>query len=387
MTGLGGSGRAGMSLVELMVALTIFGVVITTAVGFMAQQNSAYSVSVERISALRNLRYAATLMAQDLETLGTNVPDGQPPLYYADEDVVVFAADHTTNVASDPFAVFHDPDAPGGQVGAPLSGFSLPNAGLSWPDTLYESVPGVTSPAEVIIFFFRPDSTTDRTDDWVLFRQVNSGSREEVSRNLLQIDDAPFLSYERLATVGGVSAPAVVPDSLVPIHHAAEIHLSVADTGRFALADSVRAVRLRIRATNGRTGEDEVRVELDRLIPLPNTGLGQLATCGSAPILGVGLTATAGTTATGDPAGLLSWTPAVDESGGEGDVVRYMIWRREVGDPSWGDPYLAIPAGASSYSYEDADVDAGTIYQYALAAQDCTPTLSTLQSSGPVSIS
>lgn len=369
--------RKGMTLIELMVALTIFAVVISVSVAFMAQQNAAFQESIRRLVALRNLRYAVTTLSQDLEALGTNVPDLQPSLYYADADVIVFSADYATNVADDPFAVFYDPDAPSGQVRAPSGGFSIPNAAVSFPDTTYESVPGVTSPAEVILFFMAADTSTSRTDDHILFRQVNGNDPEPVARNLLRNGSEPFFSYERLANDGtGEVALSALPDSLVPIHHAAVVHMSPADTARSALADSIRAVRVRFRATNGIEGDEEAVVAVDRLIPLPNAGFGMLATCGSAPILGVGLSASVVTLGTGEPAVNLSWNPAVDEAGGETDVVRYVIWRREAGSTNWGDPFRAIPAGAASYSYQDAAVTPATAYEYALAAQDCTPTLS-----------
>lgn len=374
-----------MTLIELIVALTMFGVVISTSVAFMARQNSAFQDSIKRLVALRNLRYAVTTLSQDLEALGTNVPDAQPSLYYGDEDVVVFSADYATNVADDPFAVFHDPDAPAGQVRAPAGGFAIPNSAVSFPDTVYEAVPGVASPAEVILFFLAADTVTARSDDFILYRQVNGAAAESVARNLLRNGSAPFFAYERLADDGtGSLALGAVPDSLMPIHHSAVVHSSPADTGRSALADSVRAVRVRLRASNGLTGDQEAVVSVDRLIPLPNAGFGLLSTCGSAPILGVGLSAAAVTLGTGEPAVNLSWGPAVDETGGEADVVRYVIWRREGGATTWGDPFRAIPAGAGAYTYQDAAVTPGTAYEYALAAQDCTPTLSGLASSPPV---
>lgn len=377
-----GVARKGMTLIELLVALTIFGVVVSTSVAFMARQNTAFQDSVRRLVALRNLRYAVSTLSQDLEALGTNVPDPQPALYYADGDVVVFSSDYATNVADDPFAVFHDPDAPAGQVRAPAGGFSIPNSSASFPDTAYESAPGVPSPAEVILFYFSPDTGTTRSDDYVLYRQVNSGRGEAVARNLLRDGSLPFLSYERIADDGtGSLALQPLPDSLIPIHHTAVVHMSPADTGRSALADSIRAVRVRFRATNGLLGTQEDVVSVDRLIPLPNAGFGMLSTCGSPPILGVGLSAAVLTLPTGEPAVNLTWGPAVDETGGETDVVRYVIWRRESGATTWGDPFRAIPAGAASYTYQDAAVTPATAYEYALAAQDCTPTLSELASS------
>lgn len=379
--------RSGMTLIELIVALTIFGVIISTSVAFMARQNAVFQDSIKRLVALRNLRYAVTTLSQDLETLGTNVPDAQPALYYADEDVVAFSADYATNLADDPFAVFHDPDAPAGQVRAPASGFPIPNSAVSFPDTVYESAPGVASPAEVILFFLAADTGTARTDDFILYRQVNGAPGESVARNLLRDGSAPFFSFERLADDGtGSLALEALPDSLVPVHHSAVVHGSPGDTARSALADSIRAVRVRLRATNGLSGDDEVVVSVDRLIPLPNAGFGMLTTCGSAPLLGVGLSAAVVTLGSGEPAVNLSWSPAVDEAGGEADVVRYVIWRRESGATTWGDPFRAIPAGAAVYTYQDAAVTPGTAYEYALAAQDCTPALSGLASSPVVII-
>ena len=380
-----GTRRSGFTLIELLVALTVFGIVISVTVSFVARENTVFQQSLERVETLRNLRYAVDLLSRDLETLGTNVPGGQPTFFYGDEDVIAFAADHTTNVANDPFAVHYDPDAPSGSVRAPLGAFGIPNALVSWPDTAWESSPGVPSPAEVIVFFFRPDSSTARTDDWILFRQVNSRSPELVARDLLRAGTDPFFSYERLGTDAvGAAIPVEVPDSLLPLHHSATVHLAAGDTAGSARADSVRAVRVRLAATDDRSDVGSRVVTADRLVALPNAGLGRLATCGSTPLLGTSIGTAVGTDGTGLPFVTLTWSPATDESGGERDVVRYVIWRRAAGDPDWGDPFLAIPAGAGTYAYDDATVASGSSYEYALAAQDCTPTLSSLAQSGTV---
>ncbi len=146
----------------------------------------------------------------------------------------------------------------------------------------------------------------------------------------------------------------------------------------------MRAVRVRFAATNGLTGEEEERAELERLIALPNAGFGELVTCGSSPLLGTGLLASAVTLPSGERAVDLAWSAAIDETGGEEDVVGYVIWRREAGFSDWGEPYRSIPAGTAPYSYQDAAVAVGTTYEYALAAQDCTPKLSSLAVSATV---
>jgi prepilin-type N-terminal cleavage/methylation domain-containing protein len=382
-----GHGRRGMTLVELVVAISIFGIVITTAVAFAAKQNTAFQNALLRLNALRNLRYAVTTLGQDLETLGTNVPQAQPTLIYGGNDVITFSADYASNVANDPFAVFYDADAPNGQVRAPTGPFTIPLTGFSAADSSYLEQPGVSSPAEIMTFYLTSDSSTSRTDDYVLYRQVNGNPPEALARNLLHMGTRPFFSYMReTQDSAGASMVAPVADSLVPLHHSAAIHLSAADTGRSAMADSVRAVRIAMAATNGLTGQHERTVELSRLIPLPNSGFGVLSTCGSPPLLGTNLQAQAVTLGGGEPAVKLTWNPAIDETGGEADVVRYVLWRRIQGTPGWGDPYLAIPAGQPNYTYQDATVESGQTYEFALAAQDCTPSLSPLAASAPVTI-
>ena len=373
-----------MTLVELLVALTVFGIVITVTLGFVAKQNTAFHTGIERLGALRNVRYAVDALVQDLETLGTNVPATQPSLIYGDENVVVFSADYAANV-SDPFAVFHDPDAPAGQVQAPTGSFTIPTTAHTAADTAYTVGPGVPSPAEILSFFFVPDTLTARADDFLLVRQVNGGAPEVLARHLLRVGATPFFAYERVMLDGsGAPAMEVVADSLLPVHHTAPVHLSQADTGQSARADSIRTIRVSLRGTNGLVGADERVVETTRLIALPNAGLTTLNTCGSAPIFGEALTASVVTLAGGEKVVELEWDPAVDELGGEADVVRYVIWRRETGQLDWAEPYMALPAGAPSYAYTDATVESGTSYQFAVAAQDCTPSLSSLAASGSV---
>src|SRR5262249_37793115 len=82
----------------------------------------------------------------------------------------------------------------------------------------------------------------------------------------------------------------------------------------------------------------------------------------------------------------LSWNPSVDETGGEKDVIRYVVWRRQVANLSWGDPYESIPAGLPSYTWVDEVVSPGGVYMYAIAAQDCTPTMSQIATVGPIAI-
>jgi prepilin-type N-terminal cleavage/methylation domain-containing protein len=377
-----------MTLIEMMIALVLFGVIAGSALAMFRAQSRAFTAGNERAAALQNGQFALEMLFRDLRATGSGAPDQQPALIYGGADVVAINADLTTNVANDVFAVYYDAAAPTGAVTAmlPAQRFNLPNTAFAWPDSAY-AAGGANSPAETIVFYLRPDSTTSRSDDYVLLRQVNRQPSELVARNLLQTGTTPFFQYERLRVVNSVRTIQPVPAGSLPLRHTVPLHLSAADTGAAALIDSVRGVRVSITVTNGLTGADERQRVLSRLIPLPNAGLAVKRSCGDAPILGGTLTATLVTGGPSGPVARLQWAPAVDETGGERDVVRYVIWRRTVsGGGGYGDPYLSIPAGAAAYSHDDAAVESGETYQYQLAAQDCTPLVSNQVTSGTVAI-
>lgn len=382
--------RRGVTLLEMLVALIVFGIIVGAAFNVLRQQSEAYRLGSEQMDELQNLRFAANVLELDLRTAGSNVPDEQPFMIYAGTDVVAFNADYATNVENDVWAVYYDRDAPAGTVMALTKErqITLPHTSVVYPDTSYRALGGLTnSPAETIVFYFESDAATTRTDDYVLYQKVNGEPAEVVSRNLLQTPGEPFFEYYWIKNPP--SAPAhieEVPVGVLPLIHSAPIHGSTADTGAAARIDSVRAVRVNFTATNGKTGAAERQRSISRLVRIPNAGLSVKRSCGDEPILGIPLTAVGVTLGTGEPAVNLSWTQAIDEAGGESDVTRYVIWRRQAAQPDWGEPYLSIPAGQSTYSYQDLDVTSGEKYYYALAAQDCTPTLSGQAQSAMVTV-
>ncbi len=381
--------EAGFSLVELLVALVVMGLVTSVALSFFRTQSAGFRRGSDRFTVMQNARFAMNALEKDLRTAGGNLTEGQPALVYAGSLAVAFNADFATNNANDPFAIYYEPEAPDSAVtslGA-AQAMQIPGTAFTYPDTTYRSggTSGAKSPAETITFVFRPDSSTNRTDDWVLLRQVNDQAPELVARNLVRSSDGPFLQYEHEITPSsGLASVDTVASSDLPLEHTAAMHGSPADTGAAALIDSVRAVRIRLTSTNGKQGGDERTEVMTRLVRIPNNGIEVRKTCGDEPILGTSLAATPGNLSTGEPEITLNWSAATDEAGGEKDVVRYVLWRRPAGGTEWGDPYLSIPAGKSSYSYTDSKLKADSTYQYALAAQDCTPTLSSLATTSSV---
>lgn len=375
--------KAGFTIVEMVIAIAIYGIILAAGIGFVATQNTMFNRGLDRMTALQNLRYALNSLETDIPSLGTNLPTVQPGLIYADEDVVAFTGDYASNIANDVFAAYIDLGAPNGQVTVPSPSITIPNSSFTWPDTLYLSSAGTRSPAELLMFWFRPDSTTARSDDFILFRQVNDGASEPLARNLLQVDSTPFFSYmRRVDPASSASTLAAVPSGSLPISHSSTFHRVPADTAASALSDSVRAIRVTFRSTNGLTGTAERVVSATRLIAMPNAGFELMQTCGDEPIMGDTLGAQLVDMGSGSYVARLTWNAAVDETSGELDVARYVLYRQSTPiTADWGDPYLSIPAGLPNYQYDDPAISSGQTYQYALAAQDCTPMLSTLETS------
>ena len=380
--------KSGFTLVELLIVTVVFGIVLTGALGFMTVQHSAFMKGSDRLMTLQNLRYAYQTLEINFTTLGSNVPAGQPAIVLADDDVIAFTGDYTSNLVNDVSAVYVDPDAPNGLVQAPRVKIDLPNSPFSWPDTIYTAPGGTPSMAELTIYYFEPDATTTRPDDYILKRQVNDASPEVLARNLMKQGTLPFFRYFRKRIYTSQSSELdSIPDGDLPLFHSIMLHGSAADTANSARGDSIRAVRVSFRSTNGRPGAAEWFADLSRVIDLPGAGVAIVGTCGDEPILGSPL-ALQIVTIEDTPVVRLDWLPATDESIGEKDVIRYVLYRRDVPNSGdWGDPFLSIPAGAAPYTYEDATVLEGSTYEYAHAAQDCTPSLSPLSQAQQITVS
>src|SRR5581483_11730134 len=138
---------------------------------------------------------------------------------------------------------------------------------------------------------------------------------------------------------------------------------SLADTGKFALIDSIRLVKVHFtsRFHDPKTGANIDR-RLTATIHVMNAGLVDHATCGSTPIA---VTPTATVVPAGDslPASYvkITWAPSTDDGGGEKDVERYGLYRRLASATAFDQPFASVPAGSAtgsplSYSFIDSDV-------------------------------
>jgi type II secretory pathway pseudopilin PulG len=381
--------QSGFTLVELLVSLTLLMFVIGTAVQFLRRQTTFVTRETTRADALQNAEFAASQIDRDLREAGAGVVDIQPMIVQADTAALTFNANMVSIDTGDVRAVYQFRDADTNGTRGMLVGeaVALPNSvpTVLYPDTTYLASAGAPSGAETISYYLRRDSTDAITNRYVLLRRVNALAPTLVARGIVKDarDTVPFLTYFISDTLNRLIP---VDRSRLPLYHG-KIHGAPADTGRFALPDSIRAVRVHLLAAarDPRSGKDALRV-VETLVRLMNAGLQSKTTCGQPP-LGVSTP-----TVVSSPAGAavksltISWTRSGDDGTGEKDIERYAIFRRPSTAAAFGDPISSVPAGAASYGFVDTAVLGGATYVYGIAAQDCTPLLSGVTSSASVTV-
>ena len=380
-------GSRGFTLIELMVTLVMLSLVMGATIAVFRSQTASFRLGGQRMDLYQNMRYAVNTIDRMLRTAGAGVANQQPMFIYGGNDIVAFNANYT-NINQDGCAVNINPDAPVGSFEIlPLaSAYIFPNTAFTYPATTYTS--STNCLAETIVFYMRPDSSTAVANDFVLMERVNAMPAELVAKNIMAYPGRAFFEYfvHRLTLL----VPPAARDSLVlagaagsgivlPIGHSIAIHGSPADSAldpsASYLADSVKAVRINLRVSNGLTGTDQRVRDISTVVSLPNNGLVQLKTCGSSPLLAGVLTATPNPVVPPSaPSVTLTWPSSFDEAGGETDINQYNVYRRLLADPAFGSALQTVPAGQPPpYTFIDNGVTAGTDYVYAVAAQDCTP--------------
>ncbi len=376
--------RRGFTLVELMISLVLIGIVMAGALRMFRGVSAAVSSTVDRMDAMQNLRFGLTTLERELRNAGTGVVETQPTLVFMGDRAVLFNADLVSPIAGSATAVFYNPDVDPNATNAPTTAqkFGIATVGTLYPDTTYRTgyPSGSVSPAEAVMFWFELDTSTTRTDDYHLLRQVNNNVPEEVARNLLPYPGRPFFEWMRTDASGAL---VIIPAASLPWRHIQAIHGSLGDTvAQGAFIDSVRAVRVNLYATNGLLPPREVVRSLVTTIRIPNAGLTKQRSCGDQPIFARPVTAI-NWGVPGTPRVRVSWAAGVDETGGETDVESYLIYRRTAAT-SFDEAMAVVPAGQANYTFDDASVLGDSTYYYAVAALDCTPLESATSSSALV---
>jgi prepilin-type N-terminal cleavage/methylation domain-containing protein len=369
--------RKGFSLIELMIAIVVMAVVLAGTMNFFMGQSRTFRKATTDMVLLQNARFATDLLNEHFRSVGANLTVGQPSVIYADQNTFAFNADYATNTAGDIDAIYYEPKATTAEVQSLLKAqaFTIPQSApaLSYPAADYISGAGVPSPAEAITFWFASDTETTRSDDYVLMRQVNSSTPEVVVRNVLPDSVYPFFRYMYLKTDAATSVQTIdtISGAALPVTYATSTIIS---------GDSLRGVIISFMVTNGLQDTAQRTRPVSVIASLPNIGMRQLQTCGGKPL------PASPPVITGAGVGNLkvSWTASPDENGGERDIMLYNVTRSASFAPGVWQNVASIPAGGGPYSFTDTGLNTMVAYQYAIAAQDCTPSFSVSTTSAPV---
>ncbi len=367
--------RRGFTLVETLLSMTLMLALIGMSTQLFRKQSNAVATQTGRLDAQSNSRYALSSLDRELRMAGAGVVDMQPMLVQAGALAITFNADLVALDTGDLSAVYINPDADSSAVGVlrNTSKITLPGTSTQYPDSTYMQAAGVPSNAETVSYWLSRDSTSSRSNEYILFRRVNARPARVVARGILYggASDTIF-KYFKGDTLGNLTP---ISPALLPLIHSAAVHGSQADVGTKALIDSVRQVTVQFTSVyhDARTNADTYR-RMQLTIHLMNSGPIHPTTCGNSP-LGVTPTATvtAGDGVTTQSYVTISWTRSLDEGAGERDVERYALYRRLSGVATFDQPFASIPAGSSAYTFDDTDVLTGQTWVYGVTAQDCTP--------------
>lgn len=374
--------RAGFTLIEMMISITLLLMIFAIAIPFFRAQVAAVDRYGGRLDAMMNARFGVSLIDRDLRIAGDGVLDQQPMIVQAAPMAITFNADMKTKSTADVGAVYYDTDADTNAVVELTSGnaVTLPLSAVNYPDSTYRQS-GTLGSAETISYWLSADPQGTRGDEYILYRRVNNTTAQIVAKNIIIPAGQPAFRYYKTDTLGQAIE---INQGLLPIYHSAAIHGSPGDTARSALTDSIRSVRVKLAGMYHDPRRGDIIDTSTATIRIMNAGLINRSSCGEPPVFGQTVTATVDV---GPPASVtLTWNRATDESGGEKDVERYALFKRASGASAFGEPFTSIAAGLTTYSYTDTDVGSGQSLIYGVAAQDCTPSTSSIAQSSTVVI-
>ena len=378
--------RRGFTIVEMLLAMTIMLAVLGMSANLFRKQSEAIMKHGGRLDAQSNSRFGLSMLDRELRAAGIGVVNQQPLLVMADTLGLTFNADLIALDTGDLSAVYINPNADSAatDVMRTAEAMALPRTSFNYPETTYMAAPGVPSQAETISYWLSHDSTSSHSNEYILFRRANARPARVVARGIIYggAGDTVF-HYFKPDSAGNLVeiAPAVLP-----IIHTAAIHGSKADTGKSAIADSITEVQAKLTSVyhDARTGD--VYRTLRLRIHLMNAGLVHDNSCGTPP-LGVSPTDTLLPADSTHPERVkIVWSHSIDDGGGQKSVERYAIFRRLSSQSTFDEPFADVPAGSSSYSFIDTNVQSGQTWIYGVTAIDCTPTASPMGSTLPITI-
>ena len=367
--------RAGFSLIEMTLAITLTLLIFAMVVPFFRTQVRSIGDTAGRMDAQQNARYALNALDRELRVAGLGVVDKQPLLVQADKYAITFNADLVTLDVADPGAVYYNPSVVTSEATSlvPSQRVTLPWSARTYPDSTYYAGT-LVSRAETISYWVSRDSTSGRSDEYILYRRINNGTPRVVTEGVIIPAGQPLFRYFRTDSTG---QPMEIPQTSLPITHFAAIHGAANDTGPSAITDSIRIVRMRVSALYKDPRKGDIVRTVESSIRLLNAGMIKRTSCGEAPLAA----SVSASYVPGPPRGVrLTWSASLDQNNGEKDVERYALFKRRTTSTDWGEPFASRPATTSTYTLTDNAVSSGT-WVYGLVAQDCSPANSPLTQS------
>ena len=207
--------RIGVTLVEIIVAMTLTLAVFAITLPFVRVQTRALGENASRVDAEQIARYAQRVIDRDLR-LAVSDP-GQPMLVYAGTMAIAFNANLLARDTTDPNALEIDASADSAITEAwrLAAAAEIPATGLTYPPADYVDASGSASRNETVMYFLHPDTISGRSDVYVLYRRVNAEDSVQIVRGIHVPTDSAFFTYQTMvagrpyAHRGGQSAAGV----------------------------------------------------------------------------------------------------------------------------------------------------------------------------------
>lgn len=375
--------RTGFTLVELLIAIVMLSIIMAATISLFSSQSANFRKGTSNYDLMQNARGVMEVTERIIRTMGSGTSGDQPMLVYGDNEVLAFNADYAEADTTDMrWATNFNPDMTETETTAWLldDAGAIPNSSFSYPPQTYRVGSDLrVSPAETYIFYFVPDPSTARSDDYMLMQRINAGQAEIVGRSILHHPNGkPFFEYHLERETSGLPTIITASGALLPlVNRPLSTATNSADSASFSRPDSVRTIRLHYTVSNGKSGTDERKRDVTASIALPNNGVPLPSICGRAPFGPASITA-ANVAPAGSGRVNLTWTRSSDQDGGEKDVLQYLVYRKSVTATQWTDPLAVIRAthGTASYSMEIAGNLPDSNYTFGISAQDCTPNTS-----------
>lgn len=362
-------GRAGFTLVELVIAVSLTLVVFAITLPFVRVQTQALGENAGRVEAEQLARYAQRVIDKELR-LAVSDP-GQPMLVYAGTMGIAFSANLLAPDTTDPNAL----DIEDGGASTLTEAWRVADAAViplttrTYPPVDYTEASGGLSRIETISYFLHADTISDRSDIYVLYRKVNARDSVQIVRGIHVPADSAFFSYQRMES----GALATIP--------AGELPMDWDSTG----ISEIRAVGVRSAGffRNRQTGEDVIRTVYWSVFLTNRMDGGR--DCGAAPAAPVN--SDVDVVDNSKPFRVeIDWDDSSDDGGGAGDVVYYLIDLKRSTSADWT-TIATVPATRSaSYRWSHMNpADSGS-FDYGIRAVDCGGAISARETDATVTL-